>query len=332
MTEFPVDSLKNKIFDIAGQDEFNDLALEIFRYQADSNKVYQKYLEILETDSHKITKPEDIPFLPIELFKSHKIITGNARPEIKFESSGTTGSFKSSHYVVDPELYASSFTRCFNLFYGSPEKYCILALLPSYIERKNSSLVYMVQRLIQMSNHKESGFYLNNFFELCETLKRLENKKQLVVLLGVSFALVKLAEKFSFPLKHTIIMETGGMKGRQEEMTREELHGLLRKAFYVEEIHSEYGMTELLSQAYSKKNGLFQTPPWMKVCIRDTYDPRTYVPAGRSGGINIIDLANIHSCSFIATQDIGKLISSGDFEVLGRFDNSDLRGCNLMLE
>jgi phenylacetate-coenzyme A ligase PaaK-like adenylate-forming protein len=190
----------------------------------------------------------------------------------------------------------------------------------------------MVNRLIQMSNHPESGFYLNNFSELSETLKRLENKKQPVILLGVSFALIKMAEKFSLPLEHTIIMETGGMKGRQEEMTREELHELLQKAFHINEIHSEYGMTELLSQAYSKGHGLFQTPPWMKVLIRDIYDPCTYVPAGRSGGIKIIDLANIHSCSFIATQDIGKLIPSGGFEVLGRFDNSDIRGCNLMLE
>jgi phenylacetate-coenzyme A ligase PaaK-like adenylate-forming protein len=306
--------------------------LEIFKYQAHSNKVYRRYLEILGIDQNIITKPENIPFLPIELFKSHKIITGSARPEIKFESSGTTGSLKSKHYLIDPELYTSSFTRCFNLFYGSPEKYCILALLPSYLERKNSSLVYMVDRLIQMSNHQSSGFYLNNFSELIAILKDLENKKQPVILLGVSFALVRMAEKFSLHLEHTFIMETGGMKGRQEEITREELHKLLKEAFNVKEIHSEYGMTELLSQAYSKGHGLFQTPPWMKVLIRDIYDPCTYVPAGRSGGINIIDLANIHSCSFIATQDIGKLIPSGGFEVLGRFDNSDIRGCNLMLE
>jgi len=332
MTEFPAESLKNKIFDIAGHDEFNDLALEIFRYQAISNKVYRKYLEILEIDKSTITKPEDIPFLPIELFKSHKIISGSARPEKKFESSGTTDTLKSKHYIIDPGLYTSSFTKCFNLFYGSPEKYCILALLPSYLERKNSSLIFMVDRLIQMSNHKKSGFYLNNLSELSETLKRLENKEQPVILLGVSFALVRMAENFPVHLERTIIMETGGMKGRQEEIIREELHELLRKAFHVNEIHSEYGMTELLSQAYSTGQGLFQSPPWMKVMIRDTYDPRTYVPSGKSGGINIIDLANIHSCSFIATQDIGKMVPSGGFEVLGRFDNSDIRGCNLMLD
>lgn len=332
MTEFTAESFKNRIFHIGSQDEFDHLALEIFRYQAVSNKIYQKYLNIIKIEPLAINKPENIPFLPIELFKSHKIITGNVSPEIKFESSGTTATSKSKHYVMDLELYISSFTKCFNLFYGPPEKYCILALLPSYLERKNSSLVYMVNRLIQMSNHESSGFYLNNLSELRDTLKKLESKEQPVILFGVSFALVRLAEKFPLHLKHTIIIETGGMKGRQEEITREELHGLLKEAFQVSEIHSEYGMTELLSQAYSQGQGLFQTPPWMKVMIRDTYDPYTYVPAGRSGGINIIDLVNIHSCSFVATQDIGKLNSSGSFEVLGRFDNSDIRGCNLMLE
>lgn len=325
-------SLKNRVFNISGHDEFNDLALELFKYQSVSNKIYLKYLKVLGTDPVKITKIEEIPFLPIELFKYHKIVTGSTRPEIKFESSGTTRTKKSKHYIIDPELYTSSFTRCFNLFYSSPEKYCILALLPSYLERKNSSLVYMVNRLIQMSNHKSSGFYLNNISELYNTLEKLENNKQPTILLGVSFALVRMAEMFPVHLEHTILMETGGMKGQQEEMTREELHGLLKNAFHVKEIHSEYGMTELLSQAYSKGNGLFHSPPWMRIMIRDTYDPRTYITDGKSGGINIIDLANIHSCSFIATQDIGKLHPDGAFEVLGRFDSSDTRGCNLMVE
>jgi phenylacetate-coenzyme A ligase PaaK-like adenylate-forming protein len=327
-----LESLKNRIFNIPQQPEMNQLALEIFKYQAISNKIYQKYMNVLGTDPASITKLEEIPFLPIELFKYHIIVAGCVRPEVKFESSGTTGTLKSRHYVIDPELYASSFTKCFKLFYGSPEKYCIIALLPSYLERKNSSLVYMVNRLIQMSHSEFSGFYLNNLSELYNTLKKVENKKQPAILLGVSFALVRMAEKFPMQLEHTIIMETGGMKGKQEEMTREELHGLLRNAFQVKEIHSEYGMTELLSQAYSKGNGLFHSPPWMKIMIRDTYDPRTYIPVGKSGGINIIDLANIHSCSFISTQDIGKLNPDGGFEVLGRFDSSDTRGCNLMLE
>jgi phenylacetate-coenzyme A ligase PaaK-like adenylate-forming protein len=332
MTEFRLELIKNKIFNVHGQDEFNFLALEIFKYQANSNKVYLKYLNVLGTDPDAITQYEEIPFLPVELFKYHKIITGSARPEMKFESSGTTGATKNKHYVVDAGLYISSFTRCFNLFYDSPEKYCILALLPSYLERKNSSLVYMVNRLIQMSNHESGGFYLNNLSELQKTLKKLENKKQPTILFGVSFALVRMAEKYPMQLEHTIIMETGGMKGRQEEITREELHELLKNAFKVREIHSEYGMTELLSQSYSKKNGMFHSPPWMKIMIRDTYDPYTYVSAEKSGGINIIDLANIHSCSFISTQDIGKLHPDGGFEVLGRFDSSDTRGCNLMLE
>jgi hypothetical protein len=327
-----IESLKNRIFKISSPDEFDRLALEIFKYQVVSNKTYRDYLKILEINTSAITRLEEIPFIPVELFKSQKIITGDGRPALKFESSGTTGAIKNKHYIIDPGLYASSFEKCFSLFYGSPDRYCILALLPSYLERKNSSLVYMVNGLIRMSNHKSSGFYLNNLSELSETLKKLESEEHPVILLGVSFALVRLAEKFPMHLEHTIIMETGGMKGRQEEMIREVLHGILSEAFHVNEIHSEYGMTELLSQAYSKGHGLFQTPPWMKILIRDTYDPFTYLSAGTSGGINIIDLANLYSCSFIATQDIGRINPSGSFEVLGRFDNSDIRGCNLMLE
>ena len=327
-----VEQLKKRIFNIFSPDDFDYLALEIFKYQAGSNKIYHDYLTILGIDPFAINKPEEIPFIPIELFKSHKIITGNDRPVLKFESSGTTGTAKSKHYLIDPGLYASSFERCFSIFYGSPGKYCILALLPSYVERKNSSLVYMINGLIGMSQHECGGFYLDDLSDLSDTLKKLESNQQSVILLGVSFALVRFAEKFPTHLEHTIIMETGGMKGRQEEMTREELHGILTEAFHVDVIHSEYGMTEMLSQAYSKGHGIFQTPPWMKILIRDTYDPFTYLPTGESGGINIIDLANIHSCSFIATSDIGKLVSSGGFEVLGRFDNSDIRGCNLMME
>lgn len=324
--------IKDRIFRITSPDEFDRLALEIFNQQAVSNKIYNEYLEILKVDPDKITCPEEIPFIPIELFKTKKIVTGNIKPSLKFESSGTTGATRSTHWITDPDLYFSSFVKCFNLFYGPPDKYCILALLPSYLERKDSSLVYMVDGLIRLSRHEYSGFYLDNLSDLIEALKILESKGKSAILIGVSFALVQLAEKFPMHLEHTIIMETGGMKGRQEEMIRAELHGILNAAFHVNEIHSEYGMTELLSQAYSKGHGLFQTPPWMKIMIRDTYDPLNYLPAGKSGGINIIDLANIYSCSFIATQDIGKINLSGGFEVLGRFDNSDLRGCNLMME
>ncbi len=324
--------LKDRIFRITSPDDFERLVLEIFNLQAVSNKIYNEYLKILKIDAGTITRPEEIPFIPVELFKTNKIITGNAKPALKFESSGTTGTSRSIHWIADPDLYSSSFVKCFNLFYGSPDKYCILALLPSYLEHKDSSLVYMTNGLIRLSRHEQSGFYPDNLSRLTETLKKLESKGQSTILIGVSFALLQFAEKFPMHLEHTVIMETGGMKGRQEEITREELHGILKEAFHLKEIHSEYGMTELLSQAYSKGNGLFHSPPWMKVMIRDTYDPLTYLPAGRSGGINIIDLANIYSCSFIATQDIGKIALSGEFEVLGRFDNSDLRGCNLMME
>jgi len=324
--------LKDRIFQISSQDEFKLMALEIFNWQAVSNKIYNEYLKILKIDPKKVASLEEIPFIPIELFKTNKIITDDTKPALKFESSGTTGAIRSIHWIVDPELYISSFTECFRIFYGSPEDYCILALLPSYLEQKDSSLVYMANGLIGLSKHKNSGFYLNNLAVLSEILKELESNGQSVILLGVSFALVQLAEKFPVNLKYTIIMETGGMKGKREEMTRDELHFILRGAFHVDEIHSEYGMAELLSQAYSKGQGIFHTPPWMKIMIRDTYDPFAYLPDGKSGGINIIDLANIYSCSFIATQDIGKIIPSGGFEVLGRFDNSDLRGCNLMLE
>jgi phenylacetate-coenzyme A ligase PaaK-like adenylate-forming protein len=249
-----------------------------------------------------------------------------------FESSGTTGEDTSKHYVCDLELYRRSLTAAFRLFNGDSGKYCILALLPSYLERKHSSLVYMARELIRLSGHTGSGFYLDDLKALVRQLKTLENEQQPTLLLGVSFALLDLAENFPLEFKNTIVMETGGMKGRREELTRQELHERLCLGFKVGAIHSEYGMTELLSQAYSKKDGVFHTPPWMKVVIRDPYDPLNMMPPDRSGGINIIDLANLHSCSFIATQDIGKLIPEGGFEVLGRFDNSDIRGCNLMLE
>ena len=326
------DNLKDRIFKISNDGEFNSLALNIFRYQAVSNKTYHTYLGQLGVNIHIIDNLIEIPFLPVELFKYHKIVTGEENTGIIFESSGTTSGDKSKHYVTDPQLYINSLTRCFSLFYGNPGDYCILALLPSNIERGESSLAFMTGHLIKLTGHPDSGFYLYNFEDLIEKLSQLERKKQKTLLLGVSFALLDLAEKYPVPLKHTIIIETGGMKNRREDMTREELHEILKKAFRVREIHSEYGMTELLSQAWSKRDGIFHTPPWMKIMIRDSYDPLSYLPVGKSGGINIIDLANIHSCSFIATQDIGKLHPNGSFEVLGRFDNSDIRGCTLMLE
>ena len=322
----------DRIFSISSDDQFRDLALEIFRFQANENPVYRAYLDHLDIPPERVENLEDIPFLPIEFYRKHRVVSGEQDHEVIFESSGTTGEHTSKHYICDLQLYRQSFTSAFRLFYGDPEGYCILALLPSYLERKHSSLVYMADELISLSGHPGSGFYLNEYQGLIRQLETLENENQSTLLFGVSFALLDLAELYPMELKNTIVMETGGMKGRREEMTRQELHERLCLAFKQGSIHSEYGMTELLSQAYSKKEGIFQAPPWMKVMIRDTYDPFSMMPPGRSGGINVIDLANLHSCSFIATQDIGKLTPDDGFEVLGRFDNSDIRGCNLMLE
>uniref|UniRef100_UPI003567DA85 acyl transferase n=1 Tax=Labilibaculum sp. TaxID=2060723 RepID=UPI003567DA85 len=248
-----------------------------------------------------------------------------------FTSSGTTGNLTSRHFVPDLKMYEQSFTKGFEQYYGSVSDYCILALLPSYLEREGSSLIYMMEHLIRDSKHPKSGFYLHNHEELIATIKELKKQNQKILLLGVSFALLDLAEKFQLDLENVIVMETGGMKGRRKEITREELHAFLTKRLGVEKIHSEYGMTELLSQAYSKGDSLFFTPSWMKVLIRDTYDPFSYEKQGRSGGVNVIDLANIHSCSFIETQDLGRIHADGSFEILGRFDHSDIRGCNLLV-
>lgn len=308
------------------------MALAVFQHQANNNKVYNHYLSLLNKHTFAKFSVLEIPFLPIVFFKSNKVVTGNKPTEIIFESSGTTGQLPSRHYITDQSLYIHSFLRCFELFFGKPSRHCILALLPSYLERKHSSLVFMADRLIKESNHPLSGFFLNDYNRLNNCLKTLESEQTSTILLGVSFALLEFAEKFPLPLKNTIIMETGGMKGRRDEITRAELHELLKKAFGVSKVYSEYGMTELLSQAYSTGDGIFQTPPWMKVLIRNPYDPFDYLPTGQIGGINIIDLANINSCAFIQTDDLGKIHADGTFEVLGRMDNAELRGCNLMLE
>ena len=340
------------IFRITSERKFNALALEIFYLQAEKNEVYKNYLLQLNINPKKISDINKIPFLPIEFFKTHKVelsrefgvrrqkensklqtVSELRTPDSRlFTSSGTTNQSRSKHYVTDISIYEKSFSKCFELFYGNIEKHCILALLPSYLERKHSSLVYMADSLINKTKNKHSGFYLNNYHELAKKLELLEKKKQKTILLGVSFALLDFAEKFPIKRNHTIIMETGGMKGKRKEMVREELHQKLCHLFGAKSIHSEYGMTELLSQAYSKGSGVFQCPPWMKILIRDTNDNFQILKNGLTGGINIIDLANINSCSFIATQDLGKLHSDNSFEVLGRFDNSDLRGCNLLVE
>ncbi|HEY9220378.1 MAG TPA: acyl transferase [Lutibacter sp.] len=322
---------RNSVFNLHSNSEFEKMALEIFQFQAKNNLVYKEFLTLLHIDIESIDKVDKIPFLPIQFFKSHNVVSSKEAAQRVFLSSGTTGNEQSKHFVTDLSIYEESFTKGFQHFYGAIEDYAVLALLPSYLERDGSSLIYMVNDFIRKSKNKKSGFYLNNLEELTRNLVELDKNNEKVLLIGVSFALLDLVEKHKFQLKNTIVMETGGMKGRRKELIRDELHQILCEGFGVEKIHSEYGMTELLSQAYSKGSGIFECPPWMKILTRDTEDALTVLPEGKSGGINIIDLANRNSCSFIATQDLGKTYENGTFEVLGRFDNSDIRGCNLMV-
>jgi phenylacetate-coenzyme A ligase PaaK-like adenylate-forming protein len=319
------------IFAISSQKQFEKIALKVFRYQHESNLVYREFCDLLKVEPQKVKALEQIPFLPIQFFKSHAVVSNTNMVQKTFTSSGTTGTITSKHLVTDTSIYEESYQKGFSQFYGNIEDYVVLALLPSYLEREGSSLIYMVEDLIQLSNHDESGFYLHNHDELIKKLTELDQSGQNVILIGVTFALLDLIEKHQFQLQNTIIMETGGMKGRRKEMIREELHQQLCKGFGVTAIHSEYGMTELLSQAYSLGEGVFECPSWIQILLRDTEDALTYIPQGKTGGINVIDLANINSCSFIATQDLGKKNPNNSFEVLGRFDNSDIRGCNLMI-
>ena len=319
------------IFTISNQKQFDKIALKVFRFQYENNLVYREFCDFLKTDVQKVKSIQQIPFLPIQFFKSHAVVSNTNPIQTTFTSSGTTGMITSKHLVSDVRIYEESYRKGFSQFYGNIEDYVILALLPSYLEREGSSLIHMVDDLIQLSNQAESGFYLHNYDELIEKLTQLDRSGQNVLLIGVTYALLDLVEKHSFQLENTIIMETGGMKGKRKEMIREELHQQLCEGFGVNAIHSEYGMTELLSQAYSLGNGIFECPSWMQILVRDTEDALSYVREGKTGGINVIDLANINSCSFIATQDLGKKYSNGSFEVLGRFDHSDIRGCNLMV-
>lgn len=330
---------KDKVLNVAEQG-FEKLALELFRFQYENNSVYRQYVNALQVEIDSVQSLGQIPFLPIRFFKSHLVTSTVFEAATVFESSGTTGSTNSRHFVKDIELYKESFTKGFELFYGQVKDWCIIGLLPSYLERQNSSLVYMVNELIALSGHADSGFYLNEFEQLFNLLQELEKKKQKTLLIGVTFGLLDFAEAYSPHIhpglfNHTIIMETGGMKGRRREMIRQEVHDILKSSFRIPVIHSEYGMTELLSQAYSDGNGIFKCPPWMKVLVRDDEDPLhvRHLEGVRhiSGAINVIDLANVYSCSFIATDDAGKIFSNGSFEVLGRMDNSDIRGCSLML-
>jgi Acyl-protein synthetase, LuxE len=311
------------------------MALKTFELQYNYNEIYKIYVDTLGVDAALVNTIECIPFLPVQFFKTNIIRTTQFKAGAIFESSGTTGENTSRHYVKDVSLYKKSFTNGFNLFYGEPRKWCILALLPGYIERQNSSLITMANDLIKESNNAYGGFYLNNEEELYQALLHNESRQQPTLLIGVTFALLDFAEKYSMQLVYTTVMETGGMKGRREEITREEVHKILQDKLGVRNIHSEYGMTELLSQAYSKGRGLFQCPPWMRVLVREENDPFaiTQSPGKQkpsTGLLNIIDLANIYSCAFIATDDAGKLYQNGSFEVLGRRDTSDLRGCSLL--
>ena len=326
------------IFTISSQKQFEKIALKVFRFQYENNLVYQEFCDFLKIDKQSVKTLQQIPFLPIQFFKNHNVVSNTNEIQEIFTSSGTTGMITSKHLVTDVSLYEQSYRNAFSEFYGNIEDYAILALLPSYLERSGSSLIYMVKDLIELSNNEHSGFYLHNYDELIAKLIELDNAGQNILLIGVTYALLDLVEKQKFQLKNTIIMETGGMKGKRKELIREELHEILCDGFGVSSIHSEYGMTELLSQAYSHGNGIFECPAWMQILIRDTEDALTYVNNGKTGGINVIDLANINSCSFIATQDLGKkypnqpaCLPAGSFEVLGRFDNSDIRGCNLMV-
>jgi hypothetical protein len=355
--------LKQKVLQITPEG-FDDLALEIFQYQAENNLVYKKYLQHLDIQIDKILKIEQIPFLPIEFFKTQNVVSGNNSTKITFESSGTTGQNTSKHHVQDPDFYLQIAEQIFENFYGKLADFQILALLPSYLERTNSSLVYMVEHFIKKSGSANSGFFLNDYEGLAKALKgewRQENggetgkQKSKILLIGVTFGLLDFAELgtagvpadlfFLQDIDNLIVMETGGMKGRRKELLREEVHEILTKAFHIKNIHSEYGMTELLSQGYSLGEGIFELPVSMKIMLRDVNDPFCYITNARSGGINVIDLANVDSCSFIETKDLGAWVESSveiqttarttvgfpKFRILGRFDNSDIRGCNLMI-
>ncbi|MBC7757618.1 MAG: acyl transferase [Phormidesmis sp. FL-bin-119] len=321
-----------RIFSIQNFQEFETLAFETFYYQVQNCEIYSNFVRNLGIEPRTVKSLKNIPFLPIEFFKTQNVISSFDQPEEVFTSSGTSGSIQSKHSVLNIGVYIQSFRKSFELFYGDIKSYAVLALLPSYFEREGSSLIYMVNDLISLSKNDLSGYFLYDHKLLNETLIDLKNSATPTILIGVTYALLDFAESHSMEFPELIVMETGGMKGKRKEMVRNELHETLCSGFGVPVIHSEYGMTELLSQAYSKGGGIFHSPPWMSASIRDTNDPLQLLGENQTGGINVTDLANIHSCSFIATQDLGKNFADGTFEVLGRFDNSDIRGCNLLVQ
>jgi hypothetical protein len=315
---------------IQSDTEFNSRAIELFHKQKDACEIYNQYLRLIRQYDKKVQYWSEIPFLPIEFFKSHRVTAGQFEEQAVFTSSGTTGQITSKHFVKDLGIYEESFLKGFEFFYGKPEEWTVLALLPSYLERSGSSLVYMADHLIRCSNSENSGFFLHNRNDLFQLLNRIKNSNEKVLVIGVTFALLDFAEQYKIEYPDLVVMETGGMKGRREETTRDEVHSELKKCFHVNAIHSEYGMTELLSQAYSKGSGIFECPPWMRVAAREVTDPFNVRIFG-SGALNVIDLANEDSCAFIATQDLCKIQANGSFEVLGRFDHAEVRGCNLMV-
>jgi hypothetical protein len=317
------------VFNIRDHIQFNAAALKIFCLQYEKNEVYRKYCDLINIIPGKIRSYQDIPFLPVELFKTYRVNTAGGNPECEFHSSGTTSGAASRHLVFDTNIYRKSILKGFRHFYGAPENYCFIVLVPSFAENPHSSLAFMADLLIKESAYPASGFYLEREFEIPAVIRKINDRK--LFILGLSYALADLAGQKPFSVPDSIIMETGGMKGRCKELTREELHSLIRSGFGINQVHSEYSMCELFSQAWSPSNGIFSGPPWMKILIRDPHDPFALLSPGQNGGVNIIDLANIHTCSFISTQDIGRIDGSGKFEILGRFDNSDLRGCSLML-
>ncbi|WP_316813917.1 acyl transferase [Pedobacter heparinus] len=326
-----MNDLNKQIFSISNAQDLEKTCLAVFKHQAANCKVYKAYIDNLRIDPSNISSIAALPYLPISFFKTHEVLSSEDKPEMVFSSSGTTGTAQSQHLVTQLSLYEQSFNKTFAQFYPDLENTCLLALLPSYLEREGSSLIYMVDALLKQSKHPGSGYFLHNHAELYTQLQRLQSANQKTILIGVTYALLDFIEKYQLDFPELIVMETGGMKGKRKEMVREELHQLLQDGFGVKAIHSEYGMTEMLSQAYSGGNGIFNCPPWMKICLRDTNDPLSLVSGNRTGGINVIDLANVNSCSFIATQDLGRLFPDGSFEVLGRFDNADIRGCNLLV-
>lgn len=327
-----VKALTPQLFSIRDEQQFNETALAVFKHQAEFCVPYRQFITHLNIKPEQINRVADIPYLPISFFKSHRVVSNTEPEEIVFSSSGTTGMVQSKHAVTDLSIYEESFNKAFEQFYGQVADTCLLALLPSYLERDGSSLIYMIDSLLSQSKHPDSGYFLHNHEELFQKLTALKKAGQRTLLIGVTYALLDFLETHQLDFAELIVMETGGMKGKRKEMVREELHEILKSGFGVNAIHSEYGMTELLSQAYSSGEGIFDCPNWMKIVLRDTNDPLTLLNSNQTGGINIIDLANINSCSFIATQDLGRLLPGGSFEVLGRFDNADIRGCNLLVQ